>query len=889
MKHKTLALGIVLLFIVSSINSLGMKIQNNDKIQDDLMEVMIPIPEPLDGPMNSSWPMFKHDARHTGRSTVDTSHNLGGESWKYEVKGGTHSSASIDKNGTIYFTEYGEIFNGLLTALYPNGTLKWSFHIGDWSDSSPAIAEDGTIYVTTQHDDKLIAVNPDGTEKWVFPLEGFSCEPTIEKDGTIYVGTQIGELYAIFPNGTMKWKYETGNGLIVRSPAIGNDGIVYITSCDSNLYALYPNGTLKWTFESPGMFYSSPVVGDDGTIYIAPLNEFLFAVNPDGIEKWRASARGGCHRSPSLGPDGTIYLAGTAVFLNAFNPDGSRKWAIEFTSGDNGEVIYSRPSVGADGTIYIGCEERLFAINPDGTEKWTTKLTTDIQPYDGCSVHSSPTIAEDGTIYIGTWFRREGQGFTSWGYLHAIGSEDQKKVRITKPESGYVYVNNKKRIRTFLGSTIVFGDLNITFEPTFEEEIKRITFILKFYDPLLPYRQRFEIPKIIECGIDVEPPYFFNVDIPDSEFIFHFYMMQVIVEYHGGSTTSDKMNIFFIRRPTSLETPVTPSINWKFDYGRPIVTSPTLSDGRIFFGNCDNMLFCIDANTGNELWHYITDAGVETTPAVVNGTVYFGSNDHNMYCINASTGGLIWSYTTGYWIQSSPAVCNGRVYFGSDDNNVYCLNADNGSLIWMFPTGDDVSVSPIVDNGYLYVGSKDHSFYCLNADSGNLVWRYLTDHRIRYITPVIHGDKVIFSSEDRFVYCLNKYDGEQIWSFETGFLPSSPTVYDDKVFFSALSYFGEIDNKLYCLDVDTCRMLWSYKLVSDWHTLSSDPPVVENGRIYGCYADDYTYCNSVDNGELLWRFEAESFVRHTPIIVNDIVYVTSWDGHVYSLTEPPDI
>ncbi len=61
--------------------------------------------------------------------------------------------------------------------------------------------------------------------------------PAVGADGTVYIASDDGKLYAISPNGTLKWGYSTGNSLYA-SPAIGPDGTVYIASDDGKLYAV---------------------------------------------------------------------------------------------------------------------------------------------------------------------------------------------------------------------------------------------------------------------------------------------------------------------------------------------------------------------------------------------------------------------------------------------------------------------------------------------------------------------------------------------------------------------------------------------------------------------------------------------------------------------------
>lgn len=103
--------------------------------------------------------------------------------------------------------------------------------------------------------------------------------PAIGPDGTIYVGHCDG-LYAIKPaDGTLAgngWPFATAE--IVSSPAVGAEGTVYVGSMDGYLYAINPDGSQKWAFQTAGQLNSSPAIGLDGTIYAMSDDGFLYAV-----------------------------------------------------------------------------------------------------------------------------------------------------------------------------------------------------------------------------------------------------------------------------------------------------------------------------------------------------------------------------------------------------------------------------------------------------------------------------------------------------------------------------------------------------------------------------------------------------------------------------------
>ena len=96
--------------------------------------------------------------------------------------------------------------------------------------------------------------------------------------------------------------------------------------------------------------------------------------------------------SPSIGADGTIYVGSDDGKVYAVKPDGTAKWAIPFATGGG---VRTAPAIGSDGTIYVGSRDsKIFAINADGGEQWVWDAAGE--------VNSSPAIGPDGTVYVGS-------------------------------------------------------------------------------------------------------------------------------------------------------------------------------------------------------------------------------------------------------------------------------------------------------------------------------------------------------------------------------------------------------------------------------------------------------------------------------------------------------
>ncbi len=130
----------------------------------------------------------------------------------------------------------------------------------------------------------------------------------LNQDGTIYIGSGDNYLYALYPNGTLRWRFETG-GYIKGSASIAPDGTIYVPSFDGYFYAVYPNGTMKWRASTGSSVAAAGVaLAEDGTIYVG--TELLRAYCPNGTLRWSADVQGDIYGTvPAVSGDGTIYVS----------------------------------------------------------------------------------------------------------------------------------------------------------------------------------------------------------------------------------------------------------------------------------------------------------------------------------------------------------------------------------------------------------------------------------------------------------------------------------------------------------------------------------------------------------------------------------------------------
>ena len=387
--EMSLVVGIIALFIISSVSPVVISYNHTMK-RDECLENLTYICNDERGVFKFE---FYKDILFEREEYLETDKETRSNLTNSGISDGLNESAWPMKCHDTHHTG----LSPYSTADNPYDEL-WRYESNYIVDADPSIGADGTIYVGGGYDGLpwyLFAIYPNGTLRWRYYASGLikhMC-PAIADDGTIYIGTFYDDLIAINQNGTEKWKFDAGNS-IVSDPAIGEDGVIYFgvmgPGSIGRIYAIYPDGTEKWHYDTGYWITSDPAIGDDGTIYIGSGDHYFYALYPNGTLRWRFPTGDIIKGPASIAEDGTVYISSYDDYLYAIYPNGTLRWKTEIWIGSD-----TNPSIGPDGTIYICSASKLFAISPDdGDIEWEFD-------FGGTVIQSSSAICADGIIYTG--------------------------------------------------------------------------------------------------------------------------------------------------------------------------------------------------------------------------------------------------------------------------------------------------------------------------------------------------------------------------------------------------------------------------------------------------------------------------------------------------------
>lgn len=254
---------------------------------------------------------------------------------------------------------------------------------------TPQVSRDGSLAYFASEKSLFAMSTESGANRWTFDADGkgLRSAPLVGPDGTLYVCGGDGNVHALDPAfGTKVWSAPAPAGRL----AMGPDGSLVVT--DGGTTALDPQtGATRWSSPIGG---SDSTPGLDGRIFRAGDGERACAAydRDTGNELWRFSRDGGLIRSrPTVGPDGTVYVGDTNGGFYALDPaTGQPKWEARAKA----YVLYPS-SLSADGsTVYVGSSDHnLYAFDAaTGRQKWRQDV--------GAEVRMQPFVTPDGCLSL---------------------------------------------------------------------------------------------------------------------------------------------------------------------------------------------------------------------------------------------------------------------------------------------------------------------------------------------------------------------------------------------------------------------------------------------------------------------------------------------------------
>jgi outer membrane protein assembly factor BamB len=340
---------------------------------------------------------------------------------------------------------------------------------------------------------------------------------------------------------------------------------------------------------------------------------------------------------------------------------------------------------------------------------------------------------------------------------------------------------------------------------------------------------------------------------------------------------------------------------WKVNVGFGDA-SPVLSGNRIYLatrqGN-DEVILCLDAATGKELWKNSYAApsvtgpstshpGPRSTPVISDGKIVTFGVTGILSCLDAATGKVVWrkenpaNEVPQFFTAMSPLIEEGMciVHLGTQNKgDVVALDLVTGSVRWKW-SGDGPSyASPSlmsIDSKKHVIVQTEKNLISLNLTDGKLMWQVATPVQQRFYncpSPYINGQIIYYTGQGAGIKAIqvtqegDKYTTKELWNnVEAGAKWNTPVLKDGFL-------YGFSDQKrIYCLDASTGKTAWI-----DNNTTGDFATIIDCGsEIIGLPSTSNLVVFKPDNKQYseIARYKvSETPVYAFPVVAGNMIYV----------------
>jgi outer membrane protein assembly factor BamB len=301
--------------------------------------------------------------------------------------------------------------------------------------------------------------------------------------------------------------------------------------------------------------------------------------------------------------------------------------------------------------------------------------------------------------------------------------------------------------------------------------------------------------------------------------------------------------------PTVLAPPF--SLAWSFQ-ARQYDGNPCpvlIAEGKALV-SARNVIYCLDAETGAEIWRYpskgFMSSTIRTSPVLAEGQIIVPLLSGELTAFSLEDGSQVWTFEGKKPIRSAAAVADGVVYFGNSANELYAIDAASGASRWAepFKVGEDVMSRPVVAGGRVFVCSRDNYAYGADAKSGKGLWRARVPYPTREMSPAVSGQMLIVPTEHAILGMLAASGGVR-WQYLV-----KSTVTTSVAAGERYVYFGTKEGEFYCIDVRG-QEVWKKDLGERIYS----QPAISGDTVFVGTIGGTVYGFDAGKGDLQWRYQ----------------------------------
>lgn len=341
--------------------------------------------------------------------------------------------------------------------------------------------------------------------------------------------------------------------------------------------------------------------------------------------------------------------------------------------------------------------------------------------------------------------------------------------------------------------------------------------------------------------------------------------------------------------------------------------------------------------TPRALWNASTSNGIDgdylkLVPALNGQYIFTAGKNGTVTATNRVNGSTYWTTSSGITITAGAAANDDLVIVAGQQGEVVALTQSNGRILWRTQVSSEVLAPPTANNRIVFVKTNDGHLFALSAQDGHSLWSYQQTEPTLILrsgsAPVIDNNIVLAGFANGTLAKFTANDGDLIWQQPistpkgTFSIQRMVDIDADPIVFNRHIYAASYQGRITSLDFNSGKINWAHDLsayagiaadfnkvyVSDaqgdlwafdaqtgsvlWHQTQLAARNLTGPATMGDYVvvgdgEGYLHWLSSQDGHFVARVKVDgSGLLAAPIVYNNILYVTTGNGHLaaYAIT-----
>lgn len=328
--------------------------------------------------------------------------------------------------------------------------------------------------------------------------------------------------------------------------------------------------------------------------------------------------------------------------------------------------------------------------------------------------------------------------------------------------------------------------------------------------------------------------------------------------------------------------PAQPSLLWEFKPEKSgFEGAAVIADGKVWIGDVEGKMFCLELATGKELWTSTHKNGFIVSPAYRNGKVVVGDFDGQIFCFSATDGKVLWEAELGQAIAGGANFIDDTVLLTSEAGQLFALDLNTGKQLWEYATGDQLRSSASLWNDFALLGGCDGRLHKINVRTGAAEGEGLLLDGPSGSTPSVLNEVAIVPTQSGQVLAFDVGKGAKLWSFadteRAQEIRSSPAVIaSNGPSNPAMAVVTTRNRRVLGLEVTSGKMLWEAVV----RKRCDASPVICDGRVWVGGLDGTLYAFDLRTGEERWTYSLTGQLIASPSIADGKIIVATDKGTV---------